>query len=172
VSEAAGRAPGGCRIRPANRQDLPSLVELLCALFTIETDFAIRPKEHARGLRRLLRGAARDACAVLVAVRAGKVVGMASVQIVVSTAEGAPSGWIEDVVVAPALRGQGVGSRLMTAATRWARRRGVRRLQLLVDERNRPALVFYHRLGYRRTHMVALRRPVSQPKEARRGLDR
>jgi GNAT superfamily N-acetyltransferase len=173
VSRATRKQPtcAACRIRRATSQDLPHLVSLLCALFAIETDFTICPKLHARGLRQLLRAAKRDTRAVLVAVLAGKVVGMASVQIVVSTAEGGPSAWIEDVVVSPGLRGQGIGARLMTAVAQWAGRHGALRLQLLVDQRNRPALGFYHRLGYRPTHMLALHKPMPSPQEARRVSD-
>jgi ribosomal protein S18 acetylase RimI-like enzyme len=158
VSIAGGAA---CQIRPATRGDLPALVELLCALFTIETDFAVHPQRHARGLRQLLRQARVGKSAVLVAVVGQEVVGMATVQTVISTAEGGPSGWIEDVVVVPALRGQGIGTRLMAAIGSWARWRGVRRLQLLTDQRNQAALAFYDRLGYASTHMLALRRPAS-----------
>ena len=45
-------------VRPARIIDLPALVDLLCQLFSIETDFAVRPTRHARGLR-LLLGAVR-----------------------------------------------------------------------------------------------------------------
>jgi len=159
----AGNASDGatCRIRQATSEDVPALVELLCALFAIETDFAIHPQRHARGLRRLLRQTRNGGSTVLVALLDLKVVGMATVQTVISTVEGGLSGWIEDVVVAPALRGQGIGARLMAAIDGWARRKGVRRLQLVTDQRNQPALAFYDRLGYQRTHMVAMRRPVS-----------
>jgi GNAT superfamily N-acetyltransferase len=146
-----------CSIRRATRKDVPALVELLCALFAIETDFTVEPRRHARGLGLLLGQAGRGRSVVLVATLAGRVVGMASVQTVISTAEGALSGWVEDVVVAAELRGQGVGRRLMAAVDSWARRHGVRRLQLVADRRNQSALTFYDRLGYTRTHMVALR---------------
>jgi ribosomal protein S18 acetylase RimI-like enzyme len=155
-----------CSIRRATSKDVPALVELLCALFAIETDFAVQPRRHARGLSLLLGQARRRRAVLLVATLDGQVVGMASVQTVISTAEGGLSGWVEDVVVAAERRGQGIGQRLMTAVASWAQSHGVRRLQLVADQRNRSALTFYGRLGYTRTHMVTLRAPRS--KEAAR----
>jgi GNAT superfamily N-acetyltransferase len=84
-------------------------------------------------------------------------VGMATAQLVVSTAEGAPSAWIEDVVVADWARRRGVGRRLVHAALAWARERGATRCQLLADRENTAALAFYARLGWRSTRLVCLR---------------
>jgi ribosomal protein S18 acetylase RimI-like enzyme len=144
-------------VRPARIRDLPALVELLCQLFSIETDFAVRPDRHARGLRLLLGAVRRGRAYVAVAESQDQVVGMATVQTVVSTAEGARSGWIEDVVVREDLRGAGVGTALMADIARWARVKGLVRLQLLADRRNRPALAFYDRLAFQTTNMICLR---------------
>jgi GNAT superfamily N-acetyltransferase len=144
-------------VRPARITDLPGLVELLCQLFSIETDFEVRPARHARGLRLLLGAARRGRAYVVVAERLGEVVGMATVQIVVSTVEGARSGWIEDVVVRDDLRGDGIGTSLMASLSHWARTNGLARLQLLTDRRNRLALAFYDRLAFQPTHMICLR---------------
>jgi ribosomal protein S18 acetylase RimI-like enzyme len=144
-------------VRPARITDLPALVELLCQLFSIETDFQVRPARHARGLRLLLGAVRRGRAYVTVAETGGEVVGMATVQIVVSTAEGARSGWIEDVVVREDLRGAGIGTSLMADIAHWARANGLARLQLLTDRRNRLALAFYDRLTFQPTHMICLR---------------
>ena len=144
-------------VRPARISDLPALVELLCELFSIETDFAVRPDRHARGLRLLLGAVRRGRAYVAVAESQDQVVGIATVQTVVSTAEGARSGWIEDVVVREDLRGAGVGTALMADIARWARDNGLVRLQLLADRRNRPALTFYDRLAFQTTNMICLR---------------
>jgi GNAT superfamily N-acetyltransferase len=144
-------------VRPARITDLPVLVDLLCQLFGIETDFEVRPARHARGLRMLLGAVRRGRAHVAVAETRGEVVGMATVQIVVSTAEGARSGWIEDVVVREDLRGAGIGTSLMADIADWARANGLARLQLLTDRRNRLALAFYDRLAFQATHMICLR---------------
>jgi len=144
-------------VRPARITDLPVLVDLLCQLFSIETDFEVRPARHARGLRLLLGAVRRGRAYVAVAEARGEVVGMATVQTVVSTAEGARSGWIEDVVVREDLRGAGIGTALMADIAEWARASGLARLQLLTDRRNRLALAFYDRLAFQATHMICLR---------------
>jgi ribosomal protein S18 acetylase RimI-like enzyme len=153
------RAPEAVKVkvRPARISDLPTLVELLCQLFSIETDFAVRPTRHARGLRLLLGAVRRGRAYVAVAESRGEVVGMATVQVVVSTAEGTRSGWIEDVVVREDLRGVGIGTMLMADVAHWARANNLARLQLLADRRNRLALTFYDRLAFQTTNMICLR---------------
>ncbi len=143
-------------IRSATRSDLDALVALLGLLFSIEADFRPDPERQRRGLARALADPAR--AGVLVAERDGAVIGMVTAQLVVSTAEGGASAWIEDMVVAERERGRGVGRRLLEAIEAWARARGASRLQLLADRENAPALAFYARLGWSSTRLVCLRR--------------
>jgi GNAT superfamily N-acetyltransferase len=88
---------------------------------------------------------------------AGTVVGMSSAQLVFSTAEGAWSAWVEDVVVVEAWRGRGLARTLPWYVLDWAARRGATRAQLLVDLDNSLALGFYQRLGWRETRLAARR---------------
>lgn len=152
-----GPAPGGAVVvRGATARDLPVLVELLGQLFTMEADFRPDPSRQRRGLSELL--AAQDRATVLVAERDGQVVGMVTGQQVTSTAEGGPSIWVEDLVVAEGARGAGAGRALLDAMGGWAEGRGATRLQLLVDEENLAALGFYRRLGWSPTQLRTLRR--------------
>ncbi len=96
--------------------------------------------------------------AVLVAERAGAIVGMVTAQLVVSTAEGAPAALVEDMVVDAPWRGLGTGRALLEGIEAWARERGATRLQLLADRENAPALAFYARMGWAGTRLVCLRR--------------
>jgi ribosomal protein S18 acetylase RimI-like enzyme len=143
-------------VRPAAPDDLPALVTLLGTLFSLEADFEPDPARQRRGLAALL--AARDRARVLVAELEGAVVGMVTGQLVVSTAEGGPSAWVEDLVVDEGARGAGAGRALLEVLSAWARERGASRLQLLVDEENLPALAFYQRMGWGPTQLRALRR--------------
>jgi len=145
-------------IRSARESDLPALVELLAMLFAIEADFRGDAERQRRGLLAML--AEPDRRAVLVAESGGAVVGMVTAQVVVSTAEGGPSCWLEDLVVAAGWRGQGLARRLVGEIEAWARRRGATRLQLVADRDNAPALACYDRLGWRRTRLVALQRAL------------
>ena len=140
-------------IRAAEPRDLDALLGLLESLFSIEADFEFDASKQRAGLSLLIGGAC-----VLAAEREGRVVGMCTVQTVISTAEGGPVGWVEDVAVAPDCAGQGIGRELLAQAEAWAAQHGLTRLQLLADRNNAPALGFYGHLGWSRTDLVALRK--------------
>ena len=144
-------------VRQARPDDVPVLASLLAELFAIEVDFAPDRERHERGLRRLLE---REDAACVVAEADGELAGMATVQLVVSTAEGGDAALVEDVVVTHAHRRRGVGSALLAALEDWCRERGIVRLQLLADRDNAAAFSFYRRLGWTPTRLVALRRRV------------
>lgn len=99
---------------------------------------------------------------VLVAEAEGRVVGMCTGQLLVSTAEGGLSLLVEDVVVEQQWRDRGVGRLLMTAVSDWARANKVSRLQLLADRNNMPALDFYQSLGWQTTELICLRTSLPQ----------
>lgn len=143
-------------VRSAAPSDLEALVRLLGALFAIEADFAPDPERQRRGLALLLADPERRR--VLVAEEGGAVAGMVTAQLVVSTAEGAMSALVEDMVVTEAARGRGVGRLLLQALAAWAAEHGATRMQLLADRDNRGALRFYERLGWRGTRLVCWRR--------------
>ncbi|KMY67087.1 GCN5 family acetyltransferase [Desulfocarbo indianensis] len=141
-------------VRDAGPGDVPALATLLQDLFSLEKDFAGDDARQIRGLETLLgRGQAR----LLAAEAQGRVIGMCSGQLVVSTAEGGPSAWVEDVVVESSWRGKGVGRMLLEALAAWAREQGATRLQLLADRDNQPAFRFYARLGWEKTQLICLR---------------
>lgn len=144
-------------IRPAGQNDLAAMTRLLQELFAIETEFNIDPEKQRCGLQMLLDS---PAAGLWVAERRGRVVGMVTVQLVVSTAEGGFSGLLEDLVVSSAYRRRGLGKALLNAAVQWARQQGARRMQLLADARNVPAVIFYRKQDWFQTNMIALRRAV------------
>jgi len=146
------------RIDRGCNEDIPALIELLAALFAIESDFSPDPSRQRRGLE-LLMAQPQDLAVLLVArSQGGLVVGMASAQLVISTAQGAASAWIEDVVVQQSLRGRGIGRLLLQEALAWAQRHGATRAQLLADRANAPALDFYRHVGWQPTQLLAWRR--------------
>jgi len=142
------------RFRAATQADLDGMVLLIERLFTVEPDYVFDAAKVKRGLE--LLQTREDAAALWVAELDGRLVGMCSAQIVISTAEGGASAWVEDVVVSPDLRGHGIGRRLLDAVTAWAARRGIGRLQLLADRDNAAALAFYRRLDWQTTRMICL----------------
>ena len=143
-------------IERALEADVPALIELLGELFAIESDFSADRSKQRRGLE-LLLSQPDDRAVVMVARSADRVVGMASAQLVISTAEGAASAWIEDVVVQRNLRGQGIARLLLRELLAWASLQGATRAQLLADNANQPALDFYRHVGWRPTQLSAWR---------------
>ena len=137
-------------IRPAYSDDIEQLAGLLAELFEIEDDFVIDRKNQLRGLQLLLENP--DAL-VLVAEINGKIIGMASLQRLISTAAGEYVGLIEDVVVTHSFRGQGIGSKLLESIFAEADARGYARLALGADLRNTKAIGFYKRFGFSASNM-------------------
>lgn len=58
---------------------------------------------------------------------------------------------LEDLFVAPAARGAGLGRALVAGALERARARGCRRIELDVNERNEAALALYESFGFSST---------------------
>lgn len=126
-------------------------------LFAIEADFTPEPERQRQGLMRFLDGCGKHRC-MLVAEMENAVVGMASLQTLVSTAEGGWVGLVEDVVVHEAFRGRGIGRQLISALADWAVTHGLTRLQLLADRDNRAGLDFYRNIGWQDTRLICLRK--------------
>jgi GNAT superfamily N-acetyltransferase len=147
-------------IESANAQDVDALVELLNVLFSIEQDFTPDEAAQRKGLLLLLGNPAQGQIFVARHPQAG-VVGMVSAQLVISTAMGAPSAWIEDMVLRDEFRGQGLGKSLLDAAAEWAKTKGAKRIQLVADADNAPALEFYKHLGWQPTRLFAWKKTLS-----------
>ena len=141
-------------VRPATPSDIHAMIELLRRLFAIEADFDFSAERQRRGLELLL---ATPTAMVTAAEEDGKVVGMATAQLVISTAEGGPSLLIEDLVVLPSHQGKGIGGSLLTALAEWGAGMGADRMQLLADRTNISALDFYRKKGWQETQLLCLR---------------
>lgn len=144
-------------IRAAVPSDIAQLAALLQELFTIEKDFVFDPVKQTNGLNHLLNSE-KDFILVAESSKVNKVVGMCTIQTLISTAEGGQVGLLEDLVVAAGFRHHGIGSKLLAEAVYWAERRGLKRLQLLADKNNLPALGFYKNQGWPSTELVCLRK--------------
>jgi GNAT superfamily N-acetyltransferase len=75
-----------------------------------------------------------------------KVVGIALVYPRYSTWSG-PVVHLEDLIVSEALRGKGVGSKLLEAVVRYGYEQGVKRISWEVLDWNEPAITFYENKG-------------------------
>ncbi len=141
-------------LRLATSDDIPQLCELLEILFSIEADFSFDREKVERGLRLFLSDTSSRA--IFVAEDGGLILGMCSAQLTISTAQGTPAAWIEDVVLREEARGQGLAPRLLGELEKWCLERGVTRFQILCDSQNKPAMEFYPKLGFKFTQLVCL----------------
>jgi len=80
-------------IRPACSKDIPHLCDLLSDLFVQETDFEPDQGRQSRGLNLLVHDQSGRSL-VLVAASRDEIVGMCTVQTLISTAEGGPVGLV------------------------------------------------------------------------------
>lgn len=140
----------------ATTLDIPDLSKLLSVLFSIEKDFIPDFTKQQKGLALLIQNNA-NATIQVARDASGKVIGMVSAQLVISTAEGAASAWIEDMVVDANYRGQGIGKQLLKYVRAWAKAKGATRAQLLVDITNTDAIAYYKQLNWEATQLQARR---------------
>ncbi len=136
--------------------DIADLVNLLSVLFSIEKDFNPDLAKQQKGLELLIKNNATTTIQVA-RNAAGKVIGMVTAQLVISTAQGAASAWIEDMVVDSSYRGLGIGKQLLEQILAWAKNKGATRAQLLVDIANTDALGYYEHLKWESTQLQARR---------------
>jgi len=142
-------------ISAATPDDIPQLSELLALLFEQEAEFTPDMASQQRGLEMILHEPALGR--ILVARRDGGIIGMANLLFSVSTALGGRVALLEDVVVRPECRGQGVGTLLLTATLALAREAGCLRVTLLTDPDNESAIRLYRRFQFAPSPMVPLR---------------
>jgi GNAT superfamily N-acetyltransferase len=142
-------------ILQAKKEDIDGMILLLQQLFGIEEDFEFDAARQRKGLELLLDS---TNAVIMVAKENHLVIGMGTAQLVISTAEGGLSLLIEDVVVVPSRQKRGIGSKILQSLGDWGAERGARRMQLLADRSNSPALDFYHNQGWQQTQLICLRK--------------
>jgi len=141
----------GIIIEKAKEEDLTQMAELIGVLFEIEKDFRPDFDKQLSGITKLY---AYEGADLLVAKYEGRVVGMVTMQRLISSAAGDYIGQIEDLIVHENYRKMGVGSRLINKIRFIALQEyGYKRVQLAADMDNTNALNFYTRRGFRRTNL-------------------
>ena len=132
-------------IRDATAADLPALLSLLSQL-DVGNDKAL-PPAAARGIFERVRN--YPGYRVYVAEAEGRIVGTFALILIDSIAHGgAPHGLVEDVVVAPDLRGRGVGKQMMRFAMERCRDAGCYKMALSSHVSREKTHRFYESLGF------------------------
>ena len=143
------------KISIASSNDIPELCTLLNSLFNQEAEFVPDRQTQTRGLAAVINGS--EAGDILVAREDGEIVGMVNLLYTVSTALGTRVALLEDLIIFPNRRGQGIGSTLIRHAVKFAKEKDCTRITLLTDDDNERAQRFYKRHGFSRSSMIAFR---------------
>ena len=140
-------ADRGLTIRPAAAGDLAAVLELY-AQPEIDDGDVLSIDEAARIHSRFSR---YPDYTLYVAEQGGAVVGSFALLVMDNLGHlGAPSAIVEDVVVAPALHGRGIGQAMMRFALALAREKGCYKLMLSSNAKRERAHAFYEGLGFDR----------------------
>jgi GNAT superfamily N-acetyltransferase len=144
-------------IDDARLADVPALAELLALLFEQEVEMRVDRAKQLSGLEQML--AAPNVGRIFVARESagGRPLGMVSLLFTISTAEGGAVSWLEDLVVQPAVRGRGIGTRLLGHAIDFAGAAGHTRIMLHTDASNFSAQALYARHGFTASTMHTMK---------------
>jgi ribosomal protein S18 acetylase RimI-like enzyme len=111
------------------------------------TDFVFDARERRDIGRRLKSGQGLWLVAEAVESRSKRLVGMLDVERQAWRA----AGWVWNVAVDRACRGQGLGRELLGRAIKWGQSQDLRAIMLETQTNNWPACCFYRRLGFQLT---------------------
>jgi ribosomal protein S18 acetylase RimI-like enzyme len=142
-------------ISPATISDIPQLCDLLELLFSQEVEFHPNRDQQSSGLRKIIENP--NSGQILVLREGPLIYGMVNLLFTTSTALGGRVAILEDMVIDPAQRGNGYGSRLLQAAINLARSAQCGRITLLTDRTNKSAQKFYRRHGFTSSEMIPMR---------------
>ncbi len=148
----------------ATIEDIPQLCVLLESLFSQEIEFKPNREIQSEGLSKIISNP--EVGEIIVARQSSTVIGMANLLYTISTALGGQVAILEDMVVLPDSRGQGVGSKLIDYCLEIAMHKGCKRITLLTDSDNAGAHKFYQKYGFIRSSMVTFRKTYSETKLA------
>lgn len=139
----------------ATKKDINELCGLLNELFNIEKDFTPNYKKQKKGIELMLNN---KNGIIFVSRYNNKVIGMVSIQILISTAEGGKVALLEDLVVAKNFRNMGIGTKLISKVEEYCRKNDISRISLLADKNNKNAILFYGTKNYNFTDLICLKK--------------
>ena len=144
---------GDYLIRPGSSEDMPRLESLWLAFYEDQKRrgmlLDLPVDAFAHWTKSYVPVLGRFAC-LFVAEKNGDLVGFLAGRIrsLPPYFGGSQAGFISEVYVANAHRGQGLGRHLVLSATRWFQKVGLMRIELQVIMNNTPARELYHQLGW------------------------
>ena len=137
-------------VGPGDRGTLEAMVRAYCA----EDGLAFDAQRQGAALTAAADGDAL--CLAWLVRRAEETVGYVVLTLGFSLESGGRDGFIDELYIAPAMRGRGIGTQALALVEREAGTRGLKRLYLEVAHGN-PALALYRRAGFtdHRRHLMS-----------------
>ena len=143
----------GVSLRPATPADLTTLMRFIRNYFAFDhLDFDA--KAIRSGLRELLKN--RSVGQAFLVISNSSPAGYTILIDSFDLEFGGHVAFVTDLYLEPACRRRGIGTEIMKRLEQFCRRQGVKTIELQAERRNRAALSFYRRLGFRRHDRVAL----------------
>ncbi|MEI8032494.1 MAG: GNAT family N-acetyltransferase [Chlorobiaceae bacterium] len=144
------------QIRTAILGDELECAALLAILFAQEKEFRADAEAQSRGLAAII--ANPELGRVFVYESQGIIRGMVMLLFTVSTWLGKRVAILEDMIIAPEWRKQGIGTALIDHAIDYAQKENFGRITLLTDSDNRSAQRFYMTKGFSKSEMIVFRK--------------
>ncbi|MEC9492482.1 GNAT family N-acetyltransferase [Flexistipes sp.] len=146
------------KVRKACKKDIDKMLCLLKELFRMESvDFD--RKTQYKGLLFLMENENR--AAAFVAELDKEIIGMCTIQTLISTAKTSYTAYIEDLCVDSDYRNEGIGGSLLEYCEKWCIKNNIAGIHLLADGKNKKALNFYKKNGWKTTDYTALTKSPS-----------
>ena len=147
----------GVVLRPATMAELPVLTRFIQRYFAFDhLDF--NGKAIRSGLRQLLKN--RSIGQAFLVINQTKACGYTILIDSFDLEFGGRVAFVTDLYLEPAYRRRGIGTEIFKQLERFSRENGVKTIELQAERKNRAALSFYRRLGFRRHDRVALSKPL------------
>jgi len=144
------------RVEPATIEDLSALTELVMNLLEMSGEFSAERVVQERGLQLILEQPNRGR--IFVVRNQEQIFGMINLLFTISTACGGFVILMEDVVIHPAHRGQGYGTKLLDHVTEYAKKKQFKRITLLTDRISAESQEFFRKHGFDYSNMIPMRK--------------
>ncbi|MDY6820428.1 MAG: GNAT family N-acetyltransferase [Deferribacterota bacterium] len=144
-------------IRLATVSDLDNIVELHLKLLAFEGEFEGDRKNIEWAYKNIINS---ENSFIVVIELDKKIIGMCSLQTLISTIEGGNICYIEDVYIEKDYRTFGYGIKLMEFVENFCKKLNYKRIQLLCKIDNNRAVKFYERLGFSKFKRFFFIKPI------------
>lgn len=144
------------RIEPATMEDLPVLTMFVSDLMDAHPDFASNKAAHTRGIQLILESPARGRIFVLRSEE--DVLGMVNILFTITTGLGGFAALMEDVIIHPQYRRQGLGSLMLDYAVAFAEEKDFKRITLLADRKDEKSQAFFQNKGFDFSGLIPMRK--------------